>query len=315
MIFWRSLLCFAVAFSLNFTTIKSAAASATTTAPPVQSAFDAVFQADAKTLASKVYALVEERFDDCEIEYNERMFYVYVSTNGLASKLQAAYEDGQDANWEPWVKYKESLLDIYQSIVDLLASHGRTDIAVDLWVWNDDAKAEKDTRFMSYLATIGKYGISYDAMYRTPLPINQANEPLADPSTYSKQASIEAIQASFGLLLRKSSFDYYNITYNEDGNRFYVETAMDGLVDRLIEAKNAGYDETWDAWVQVKSATLALFNELTTHLESVGREDTKIFLAIENDDIVLRGDYGTIDYSPILSVGVFGNIVTDIMAN
>lgn len=267
----------------------------------------------AKTLVPLVGDLLEDLFDDYEIKYNETLFNVYVSTEGLASKLQAAYDEGHDVNWEPWVEYKDSILATHQSIMDLLASYGRTDISVDLWVLNDDAEAGKDTRFISYLAYASEYGIMYDAMYRTPLPDNMATEPIVDPSTFADQSSIEAIQATFAYAFKEAEFDYFYITYNEDGQKFYIETAIDGFVDTLISAKKAGYDETWEDWVYAKDVFSLMFDACELHLKSVGRDDLKIYLVLENDDIVLRGDYGTIDYSPLLSIGVFGTVVNDVM--
>ena len=289
----------------------------TSYADNMKSAIESLFATDAKTLAPMVGDFIDDLFDDYEIQYSEKYFIVRVSTQGLAGKLQTAYEEGHGENWEPWKEYKDFILTVYEDIIALFESNGREDIDLDLWVWNDDARAGNKTRFGNFLTYASQlastHGLFLDVMKRFPLPFNLANEPVDDPSLYPNQSDLDAIYATFGLMCREIGFDYYNFTHNESNHSIYVEVAIDGLTERLINARKAGNTLSWKPWQQTKLAINDLYDAFKNHLADVGRSDLRISLSVVNDDSYLRGDNGTISFNPLYSISVLGIPMFDVM--
>lgn len=289
----------------------------TSYADHMKSAVNSLFATDAKTLAPMVGDLIDDLFDDYKILYGESYFIVRVSTQGLAGKLQAAYEEGHGENWGPWIEYKDFILAVYEDIIDLFESNGRADIGLDLWVWNDDALAGNKTRFGIYLTyaskLTSKHGIFLDVMLRLPLPVNRATEPVEDPSLYPNQSDLDAIYATFDLMCREIGFDYYNFTHNESNHSIYVEVAIDGLTERLINAREAGNTPSWKPWQQTKLALKELYDAFKNHLADVGRSDLRVSLSVVNDDAFLRGDNGTINFNPLYSISILGIPMFDVM--
>ena len=115
--------------------------------------------------------------------------------------------------------------------------------------------------------------------------------------------------------LSEMEWSYSCVTLNSEKGIFVIDLALDGLTEYLLLLKKEGYDETFDQWVQVKGIMLSLYESILDMFKTIHREDLRLILNIVNDDAYIREDYSTISHNPLLSIGVFGSISIDEMAD
>lgn len=110
-----------------------------------------------------------------------------------------------------------------------------------------------------------------------------------------------------------SSFDldYLDITMNEEKNMCVINIAVDGLAESAISIHDSGTQEEFYQWEQFRQIMVNLHSEVLSFFREVGREDLNLILSVVNDDAYFREDYKTIQYNPLLSVGIFGIICVD----
>ena len=58
---------------------------------------------------------------------------------------------------------------------------------------------------------------------------------------------------------------------------------------------------------------LFLHESVLDMFENVNRDDMRLILQVVNDDVFIREDYRTIQYNPLLSIGIFGTVAVDVM--
>lgn len=114
--------------------------------------------------------------------------------------------------------------------------------------------------------------------------------------------------------LEESGYDYSCVTLNRDNKIIVVDIAMDGLTAELLALKELGADETFEPWAEMKEAMLTVYDGIRDMFSTVHRDDMRLILQLANDDACIREDYSTIRYSPLLSIGIFGFVSVDVMA-
>lgn len=115
-------------------------------------------------------------------------------------------------------------------------------------------------------------------------------------------------------VLKESGFEHYEVTLNRKDKIIIVDVAIDGMTEQFLALKDAGYDETLEEWCGIKDALLSMHSSILEMFRIVHREDIRLIFQLANDDAFIREDYSTIRYSPLLSVGIFGFVSIDVMA-
>ena len=108
--------------------------------------------------------------------------------------------------------------------------------------------------------------------------------------------------------------DYCNVILNREKGMFVIDMAIDGLTQSVIAFKFLGFDETYEPWAQCRTSLEQMHSYVLNLFKTVGREDLRLILNMVNDDVYLREDYENIQYNPLLSVGIFGNVHVDVMS-
>lgn len=262
----------------------------------------------AKECAQLVIDTIEteysDLFDVISVDYNERRLVTYVETEGLATTLRMAYEAGfNDENYPPWVEYKEDFLAAYNVLADKLAEHERSDLYFEMWLYNDDTRAGKRSPFIKYLA----YATSRD--WVDDCALDRYEDPEQDVSELP-----EEIQPVFTELKTtfESGFDYVSVFYNEKSKIFIVEVATNGLGEILYEAKQAGYDDSWQTWAEMRNTMEMMYLFTRARLNSLGLEDTQLILELVNDEVHIDGYYDRTSFDPLLYI-TNGLVLDDIM--
>lgn len=112
----------------------------------------------------------------------------------------------------------------------------------------------------------------------TPPPV-EVTEPVSEPEILFKP-DINLFRSIIEDLLG-SSFDFC-VTSGDEAN-FYIGVGTDGFADTMITSKNAGYDENFGPWVEVKNAMLEMYSNIHDTAMMHGLYDTKITLMFLND--------------------------------
>lgn len=133
----------------------------------------------------------------------------------------------------------------------------------------------------------------------------------------AETSSMDAVIATVESQLSTEGFDYYSVDYNPDMNCLNIHVAIDGLASSMIAIKNAGYGVNFPAWIQIKGSMITFVEEVSTHLKSVGSEDTNVIFTLENDDWRIREDYSGAQYANLFTVSSIsiemGFVIYDIM--
>lgn len=114
--------------------------------------------------------------------------------------------------------------------------------------------------------------------------------------------------------LEQSGYDYSCVTLNRDNKIIVVDIAVDGLTADVLSLKELGFDETFEPWAEMKEAMLTVYDGIRDMFCNVHRDDMRLILQVANDDACIREDYSTIRYSQLLSIGIFGTVSIDVMA-
>lgn len=258
----------------------------------------------ARLVIDTIEAEYSHLFEVISVDYNERRLVAYVENEGLATTLRMAYEAGfDDKNYPPWVEYKEDFLAAYNFIADKLAEHERSDISFEMWLYNDDTRAGKRSPFIKYLA----YATSRD--WVDDCALDRYEDPEQDVSELP-----EEIQPIFTDLqtMYEANFDYVSIFYNKDRKLFIIEVAMKGLGETLYTVKQAGYDETWEPWVEMRTSMTMMYAITRAYLDELGREDVQFTLELVNDEVHIKGYNDRISFDPLLHINS-GYVLDDIM--
>lgn len=262
----------------------------------------------AKECAQLVLNVIETEyshlFKGISVDYNERRLVAYVESEGLATTLRMAYEAGfDDKNYPPWVEYKADFLAAYNALADKLAEHERSDIYFEMWLYNDDTRAGKRSPFIKYLA----YATSRD--WVDDCALDRYEDPEQDVSELP-----EEIQPLFNELKStfEMGFDYVSVFYNETNKIFIVEVATKGLGENLYNAKQAGYDETWETWAEMRSTMKMMYMLTRARLNTLGAQDIQLILEVVNDEVHIDGYLDRTSFDPLLYI-TNGLVLDDIM--
>ena len=263
----------------------------------------------AKLVMETIEQEYSELFKVVSIDYNEYRLVVYVESDGLANELKTAYEKGYDENYPPWVKYKEGFCDAYNFIADELAEHGRSDISFEIWLYNDDTLEGKRSPFIRYLAYSLSRGYVYDeALWRYEdyeQDIYELPEDVRPICTYIKE-KLETI-----------GFDYISLFYNELNKLFVVEVAINEVGENLYTAKQAGKNESYPPWIELKDYLCEVYYSLIDYLDEIERNDISVSFDFVNDEVHIRGYYDRINFDPLFSISNLvvktGYVTWDIM--
>ena len=233
-------------------------------------------------------------FEPVSIDYSEWGLIVYVECKGLASELKFAYEEGFDQEYQPWVEYKTAFLAAYNTLADLLDEHGRNDLRFELRLYNDDSRAGKRSPFIQYLAFItSRDSIGHDVMWRYVEPEQDESELPED---------IRPIRAYIKEHLETVGFDYISLFYNESSKLFIVEVAIKNVGANLYDAKQAGNDENYMPWKDLKKYLHETYNTMLTHLNEIERTDISIMFELVNDEVHISGYNDRVSFDPLYAI-------------
>ena len=135
---------------------------------------------------------------------------------------------------------------------------------------------------------------------------------------FAESAVIPADDDDITIMLEEAfaeiGLDYCNVILNSEKEMFVIDMAIDGLTQSVIAFKYFGFDETYEPWAKCRTNLQQMHRFVLDMFKSVGREDLRLILNMVNDDVYLREDYENIQYNPLLSVGIFGNVHIDVMS-
>lgn len=250
-----------------------------------------------------------EFFSPVDIVFSESSIIVYVEKRGMASELKAAYEQGADEDFEPWVQYKNNFLSTYNSLADFVVNTYRDDIAFEIWLINDDLRADKRSPFPKYLA----YASSRDYVWDLAMLRYDENEQI--PSELPDE--IIPLYICITEQLEELGFDYASVFYNKDSKRFIIEVSISNVGENLFSAKQAGYDETYLPWMELKSFLDKTYVTMLNYLEIFDKKDISIIFQLVNDEVFIEENYDRLDFTPLYVISNVvipeGMVVIDIM--
>ena len=116
-----------------------------------------------------------------------------------------------------------------------------------------------------------------DSIPTTP-PIIEA--PTAEK--VDEPAALELLQ-SFAESTIGSYYDYYEVNVNVDKTIIAIKLANNGLGEAIFAAKNAGLDENYEAWVELKRSHLELYDSIREVAQTIGLDDIVITICIIDD--------------------------------
>lgn len=105
---------------------------------------------------------------------------------------------------------------------------------------------------------------------------------------------------------------WHSIFFNEEMDLFIIEFAIDGMAEGVFAAIDAGYDESYEPWVNTKEAILILYGSLIAILGMCENQNLKLWLQFENDTMYF-GDEWCIPYYYELYGITNGTVTWDVM--
>lgn len=110
------------------------------------------------------------------------------------------------------------------------------------------------------------------------------------------------------------SVDWCNVTYDYTQNAIVLDVAENGLAETIaIVDENENLLSVFTPkWQGFKENMINSCTQLKSGLNEYVMGDVHLILRIVNDDAVLRNDYSTITYNPLLVIKD-GVVVTDIV--
>lgn len=112
------------------------------------------------------------------------------------------------------------------------------------------------------------------------MQMGRVTEPATEPM--SKEKALALLRTTVADMLAKTgNFSHTAFSGNEARINFGV--AIDGLMTDLYYAKEAGYDENYGTWVEVKEYMLEYYDTICETAELYGLADAEIYLYVLND--------------------------------
>ena len=119
-----------------------------------------------------------------------------------------------------------------------------------------------------------------------PIKSSTSTEPqiMTVPETepLSKEEAVALFRAEVVDMLAKSG-NFSATAFSGDETRINFGVAIEGLMTDLYYAKNAGHDENYEKWVEVKNSMLETYDTICDTAKMYGLENTEIYLYILND--------------------------------
>lgn len=78
-------------------------------------------------------------------------------------------------------------------------------------------------------------------------------------------------------------FDYYEININVDETIIAIKLANNGLGEAVFAAKDSGFDENFESWVELKRSHLKIYDSIREIATTLGLDDIVVTICIIDD--------------------------------
>lgn len=104
--------------------------------------------------------------------------------------------------------------------------------------------------------------------------------PLAEKA--DEPAALELLQSLVESTIG-SYYDYYEVYVNADETTIAIQLANNGLGEAVFAAKDAGFDESFEAWAELRNSHLELYDSIREMALTLGLDDVVINIFIKDD--------------------------------